>query len=366
MKLLLLATVPGELLTLKSEFIKTALKKNYQVIASSSALHSESSIDIANLKFTYDPIYLKRHGFSVIGNFKTILSIINLYKKHNPQYILASGIKLVIWGGISSRIVNAPFYAHITGLGYAFQDVTFLRRLLKKVVSILYKVALKNSQAVIFENIDNRDLFVSQGIIPMSKSFIINGSGVDLQKYSFTKIPDTDISFLMISRLLGEKGIREYAAAAKLVKQKFPDVQFQLVGSQDASLDAIPLEEVLSWSEYINYEGFVKDIRSSIKNCHVFVLPSYHEGLPRCTIEAMSMGRPILTTNAVGCKETVEEDINGFMVSIGSSSELAKKMIWFIENPNKISSMGKNSRAIAEQRFDIHKINSEIFKILNI
>ena len=366
MKLLILGTVPEELLNLKVDLIKTILKKNYKVIASSSSINPNTKIGIENSNFTYDAIYLKRHGYSLIGNIRTLASLFNLYRKHKPDYILASGIKLVIWGGIAAKVRRTFFCAHITGLGYAFQGKSISRKFLTTFVSFLYKVALKNAKAVIFENKDNRDLFVNKGIICKSKSFVINGSGVNLKKYSFTRIPETPINFLVIARLLSEKGIREYAAAAKIVKEKFPDIKFDLVGSQDESLDAIPLEEVLSWSDYINYHGYIFNIEEVIKSCHVFVLPSYHEGLPRCTLEAMSTGRPILTTNAVGCRETVSEGYNGFMVPVGSSKKLASKMIWFIENQEKIKIMGQNSRILAEKKFDIHEVNKEILNIIGI
>ena len=152
----------------------------------------------------------------------------------------------------------------------------------------------------------------------------------------------------------------------EMLKEKFPEVEFKIVGTQDNSLDAISIEEVKSWSEYVDYEGSTKDVRPYIKKCHVYVLPSYHEGLPRSTLEAMSMGRPILTTNASGCKETVDENINGFLVPIGSSKELAKRMIWFIKNRDEIKSMGEQSRKIVEKRFDVRKVNQEMLKILEI
>ena len=118
-------------------------------------------------------------------------------------------------------------------------------------------------------------------------------------------MPETSIKFLLVSRLLGEKGLREYAKAARIVKEKYPDVKFNLVGGEDESLDAISIDEINSWSNYVDYHGLTDDVRKYIKECHVYVLPSYHEGLPRSSLEAMSMGRPIITTDAVGCKETV-------------------------------------------------------------
>ena len=359
MKILILGTVPNDLLNFRADLIRDILKKNYEVVASSSKLDSKSFINVDNLGISYEPIFLRRHGLNIIGDIRTILSLLGVFKKQKPQKILAHGIKLVIWGGISARIKKIPFFALITGLGFAFQGETFKRKL-------LYKIALKNSQAVIFQNKDNRDLFIEKGIVPKFKTHIVNGSGVNIKKYSYSKQPDSNVSFLLISRLLGEKGIREYASAAKIVKKEFPEVKFEILGSEDASLDAIPLEEVRSWSNYVNYNGVTDDVRPFIKKCHVYVLPSYHEGLPRSTLEAMSMGRPILTTNASGCKETVEEGKNGFMVPIGSINELVKKMKWFVDNKEKIEGMGLNSRIIVENKFDVRKVNEDMLRILKI
>ena len=366
MKILILGTVPNDLLNFRSELIKDILKKGPEVIASSSKLDSDSAIHMKELGITYESIFLKRHGLSFWGDTKTLADLLKLFKKRNPNLVLAHGIKLVIWGGISARIRKIPFFALITGLGFAFQGTTFRRKLLTRFVSFLYRIALKNSKAVIFQNEDNRRIFIDKNIISRSKTHIVNGSGVDINKFNFTQIPESNLSFLLVSRLLGEKGLREYAEAAKIVKEKFPEVEFKIVGTQDNSLDAISIEEVKSWSLYIDYEGPTKDVRPYIKKCHVYVLPSYHEGLPRSTLEAMSMGRPVLTTNASGCKETVDEGINGFMVPVGSSKKLAERMIWFIENKDKIAIMGKKSRNIVETRFDVRKVNEEMLRILGI
>ena len=366
MRIIILGTVPNDLLNFRADLIKDFLRNGHEVIACSSKLDPSSIDHMKRLGIEYETIFLNRHGLNFIGDIRTLKNLSNFFKKKQPDLILAHGIKLVIWGGISARIRNIPFFALITGLGFAFQGASFKRKLLTKLVSFLYKVALKNSKAVIFQNKDNRDLFVENGIVNPKKTHIVDGSGVDIEKYNFSKQPDTDVSFLLVSRLLGEKGLREYAAAAKIVKSKFPNTKFELVGAEDASLDAITIEEVNSWSNYIDYKGSTNDVRPYIKKCHVYVLPSYHEGLPRSTLEAMSMGRPVITSDAVGCRETVDDGINGFIVPVRSVKKLAKKMIWFIENRDKIQIMGKQSRIIVEKKFDVRIINQEMLRIMGI
>ena len=364
---IVLGTNARSLGSFRGDLIKSLSNKNLHVILSSSK-PDFSDLDVFNHweNIEYRTIHLERNGLSFYNDIKTLFNIFSLVKNAKPRFILAYGVKLAIWGGLSARVAHVPFFALITGLGFAFQGDSFKRKLLTKLVTFLYKIALKNSKAVIFQNKDNRNIFVEKGIVPRSKTHIVNGSGVDINKYSVVPFPETDVSFLCASRLLGEKGLREYAAAARIVKDKFPDAKFNLIGPADSSPDAILLNEVDTWSSYINYKGPADDVRPYIKDSHVYVLPSYHEGLPRSTLEAMSMGRPILTTNAVGCKEAVEEGTNGFMVPIGSIIKLAEKMIWYIENKDKIQSMGEESRRIVENKFDVHKVNKEMLRILGL
>jgi glycosyltransferase involved in cell wall biosynthesis len=332
-----------------------------------SSIDNEAIRDkIEAIGITAHEVRLNRTSLNPILDFIAFMHIAITLWKIKPDYVLAYTIKSVIWSGISSRFFKINFYGLVTGLGFSFQGKSFKRRVLTSLVVFLYKLALKNSKAVIFQNKDNRNIFIEKKIIEPSKAYVVNGSGVDLEKYKVENLPRGAIKFLCISRLLGEKGLREYAEAAKIVKNKFPDVEFNLIGPKDSSPDAILLNEVDTWSGYINYKGSTDDVRPYIKNAHVYVLPSYHEGLPRSTLEAMSMGRPVLTTNAVGCKETVEEGINGFKVSVNSSELLAKKMIWFVENSDQIGKMGIESRKMAEDKFDVHKVNEEMLKIMGI
>jgi len=363
---LILGTNSRSLINFRGKLLEHLVGKGISVTVASSRPDLESLNSLTALNVHYHVVTLKRNGLNLAYDIKTLIDLLILFKRERLNFVLAYGVKLVIWGGLSSRIVRVPFFALITGLGFAFQGESFRRKLLEKLVTFLYRAALKNSKAVIFQNKDNRNIFIEKGIVSRSKTYIVNGSGVDIKEYSVTEFPGAHVSFLCVSRLLGEKGLREYAAAAKIVKDKFPDVKFDLVGPEDSSPDAISLEEVSKWSDYVNYNGPTNDVRPYIEKCHVYVLPSHHEGLPRSTLEAMSMGRPVLTTSAIGCKETVEEGINGFMVPVGSAIQLAQKMIWYIENKDKIQSMGEESRRIVENKFDVHKVNKEMLRILGL
>jgi len=365
-KIIIIASESTSFFNFRSELIRAISELKYSVTTISNPMSVQQSNEIASWECAAMTVVFSRNGLNLITDFKTLFNLFLQFRSIQPDIILAYTIKPVIWGGLSARFCKADFYALITGLGFAFHGKSLQRKFLTKLVTFLYKIALKNSKAVIFQNTDNRDVFVSKGIVELSKTHVVNGSGVDLEKYNVESLPRGGIKFLCLSRLLGEKGLREYAEAAKIVKNKFPDAEFNLIGPEDSSPDAILLNEVDTWSDYINYKGSTDDVRPYIKDSHVYVLPSYHEGLPRSTLEAMSMGRPVLTTNAVGCKETVKEGINGFKVSVKSSEMLAKKMIWFIENSGQIGKMGIESRKMAENKFDVHKVNKEMLKIMEI
>jgi glycosyltransferase involved in cell wall biosynthesis len=366
-KILLIGVEPNSLINFRVELIKEFEKSGKVVTTVSLPLSIDQEKDFSKRIINHVSILFQRNSLNPIADLRLLFSMSRLYRQQKPEAIFAYTIKPVIWGGLAARFQGVKFYALVTGLGFAFQGENFKRKLLTKFVSFLYKFALKDSKAVIFQNIDNRNVFVKKGIVELSKTHVVNGSGVDMEKYNVVDLPSNNsIVFLCVSRLLGEKGLREYAESAKIVKKKFPNVEFNLVGPEDSSLDSISLSEVSSWSDYISYKGSTNDVRPYIKDSHVYVLPSYHEGLPRSTLEAMSMGRPILTTNAVGCKDTVENGVNGFKVQVKSVDELSKKMIWFIEFSDQINKMGLESRKMVEDKFDVHKVNKEILKIMSI
>jgi len=365
-RILIIGTEPSVLINLRQDLLKELLRHNCIVTTITNPLSASEAKFLENIGVDTEEVSFLRNRVNLFSDVITVINLIKKIKANNANVILAYTIKPVIWGGIASRLFNSDFYALITGAGFAFQGSTPGRKLLTKLVTFLYRVALKKSKSVVFQNKDNRDTFIKKGIVPRRKTYIVNGSGVDIKKYSVASFPKTHVRFLCIARLLSEKGLREYAAAARAVKKKFPNVEFDLVGSEDSSPDAILLKEVESWSDYVNYNGQIDDVRSCIEKSHVYVLPSHHEGLPRSTLEAMSMGRPIITTNAVGCKETVKEGVNGFMVSVGSTGKLIEKMIWYIQNKDKIQNMGKESRNIVEEKFDVRKVNENMLRILKI
>ncbi|MBE0469913.1 MAG: glycosyltransferase family 4 protein [Methyloprofundus sp.] len=366
-KVLVVGVLPESLFNFRGELIQAIKAQNKSVLTASAPLSGTLAQDFSAKGFDHREVNFQRNGLNPLADLKSCWALYQLYKKEQPEKVLAYTIKPVIWGGIAARFAKVPFYALVTGLGFAFQGVSFKRRLLTRLVSMLYKVALSHATKIIFQNEDNRQLFVERGIVPFSKTEVVNGSGVDISRFGLSALHGLEkgVRFLCIARLLGEKGLREYAQAAPVVKSKYPNAQFVLVGPEDTSPDGILVSEVATWKG-IDYQGATNDVRPFIEKAHVYVLPSYHEGLPRSTIEAMAMGRPVITTDAVGCKETVAEGVNGFKVPVADVPALAKKMIWFIEHTEQIESLGLASRKMAEERFDVHKVNARMLEIMEL
>lgn len=370
-KILLIGVEPLSLLNFRGQLMQSIKTAGHEVVAVSAQPSADLAKRLAEAGIQHVSIPFQRNGLNPIADLTTCWALFRLFKQQKPDKVLCYTIKPVIWGGIAARLAGVKFFALVTGLGFAFQGESFKRRLLTALVSSLYRFSLFYAQAVVFQNKDNAQLFVDRAIVPHSKTAVVNGSGVDISRFAYQKPVVDDAQsmvFLCVARLLGEKGLRELAQASALVKAKYPNIVCQVVGWQDPSPDGIPIEEVVYWQSqgWIDYLGVADDVRPLIAASHVYVLPSYHEGLPRSTVEAMAIGRPVITTTAVGCRETVEEGVNGFKVAVGDAQALAEKMTWFIEHPEQIEPMGLASRKMAEEKFDVHKVNARMLEIMGL
>lgn len=300
-----------------------------------------------------------------------MLSLALLLSRLRPDVTLGYFVKPVIFGTLAARLAGVPRrVAMIEGLGYVFTSSVgpepLKRKLLRGLVSWLYRFALARAHKVVFLNQDDINEFVDAGLVQKHKVVKLGGIGVDLSEWPLTQLAKEPITFLLAARLLREKGIVEYAGAAELVKARYPAVRFVLLGGLDPNPGGLPEAEVKAWvaQGLLEWPGHV-DVKPWLAQTTVYVLPSYYrEGVPRSTQEAMAMGRPVITTNAPGCRETVDDGVNGFVVPVRDTPALAAAMIRLIENPALISAMGLESRRIAEERFDVAKINSRLMSVL--
>ena len=369
-KVMVIGALPESLTNFRGDLIRSLVEAGHQVTAMATPASQEQVDAIKALGADFRSFPVQRNGLNPIQDLKTLFSLWRVFRELKPDVVLAYTIKPVIWGGIALRgDRNARFVALITGLGFAFQGKGRLRGALTNAVSSLYRLALGRSLAVVFQNHDDREHFVARRIASPAICNVVGGSGVHLDRFGLRPLAAQGTVFLMVARLLREKGVREYAEAARQVKVRYPEAVFQLLGPEDPSPDGIPINEVQKWQSagHVEYFGAVSDVRPFLENCHVFVLPSYYgEGLPRTIIEAMATGRPILTTDNVGCRETVISGENGYLVPKANAEALAERMIWFIEHRDQWERMGQKSRQLAEERFDVHKVNRQLIQIMGL
>lgn len=317
-------------------------------------------------------IYLNRTGMNPLGDFKTFLAMFRLMRRIKPDHVLGYTIKPVIFGTLAATLSQCPRrFALITGLGYCFSDHDKCRkqRLTRRVATVLYRYSLHRAHKVFFQNPDDQALFAEQGILPASTaSAVVNGSGVDVEHFSPRPYP-ARVTFLLIARLLIDKGVREYARAAYLLKEQYPEAGFMLVGDIDSNPNSITPHELSRWVQdgVIHYLGKQEDVREALGDASVFVLPTfYREGIPRTILEALAMGRPVITTDTPGCRETVIEGENGYLVKPRDVGELTDAMRVFIESPQLVATMGKRSREQALRKYDVKKVNAFMLKEMEI
>jgi glycosyltransferase involved in cell wall biosynthesis len=367
MKIALVAAHAPSLTNFRGELIRAFVRQGHTVVAMAghATALDVSAIESNGAAFRAYPV--QRTGRNPLADLKTLLTLCSILQEEKTDIVLAYTIKPIIWGGLACRLLGGiRVYALVTGLGFAFQPNA--SNTLTKMVSWLYRLALVKAKKVIFQNEENLRAFVEADIVAPEQCARVFGSGVDLRHYGMQPLPAGEPVFLGIGRLLGDKGLREFAEAAKMVKAKYPTARLQWLGAADPSPDGIALSALQYWHErgILEYLGETSDVRPFLSACHVFVLPSYHEGMPRSTLEALATGRPILSTDVSGCRDTVIPGENGYLVPKADADALAERMIWFIEHPERWRDMGEASRRLAEDRFDVHKVNAEMLRIMEI
>jgi len=270
---------------------------------------------------------------------------------------------------MAANMCKTPVISLITGLGYAFTGLTSKARLLQRFNEMLYKLSIRKNKVIVFQNKDDYQLFLDRKVVSkLQKVDFVSGSGVNLNQFTFKEKNASDkVSFLLVARLIEEKGIALYMEAAKILKAKYPKAEFHLIGSPETSPSAISELELnqLHKDGVIVFHGKQSNIEEHLHQRDIFVLPSYYrEGLPRTTLEACACGNPIITTDSVGCREAVKEGENGFLIEPQNLDALVKPMEYFITNPDQIKEMGLNSRKYAEERFDVNIINNDLVKLI--
>lgn len=316
----------------------------------------------------YRQIIVNRNGTNPFKDLKTLKSIKKMLEEIRPDKIFSFQAKTVIYGGIAARQLGIKeFYPLIAGMGSVFINHDMKSRLIRKIMVNEYQYAIGRNEVVFFQNEDDVTVFRECGIIKHQKVVLLPGSGVNVQRFQPGPLPD-QFTFLFVGRLIKDKGVYEYLKACEKIKEKYPDVRCMLVGPYDTNPSALKPEELEPFVEsgVIEYFGEQDDVKPYYDMCSVFVLPSYREGTPKTNLEAMASGRAVITTDAPGCKETVTDGYNGYLVPVKDVEMLVDRMEKMINDPTLAYEMGRKGRQIAVEKFDVDIVNDIIVKTMNM
>ena len=370
-RILIVASLSSSLINFRGDFIDSLVKNGFKVYAAAPN-HPEGirakleALGAVPLQFN-----LNRTGLNPIKDLKSISELKSLIKENNIDLVFPYTVKPVIYSSIAANQCNVPVISLITGLGFAFTGLTLKARILQQLNETLYKLSIRKNKIIVFQNNDDYQLFLDRNIISKdNKMALVSGSGVNLNQYKTRINTNTSdvISFILVARLIKEKGIALYLEAAEKLKEKYPKAEFHVIGKPDESPSAIKLEDLNALNEkgIIIYHGRQLNVPEHLYKRDVFVLPTYYrEGIPRSILEALSVGLPIITTDTPGCKETILKDKNGILIKSMDLDALVNAMEYFLVNKSKIEEMGINSRKYAEERFDVTIINSDLIKLIN-
>jgi glycosyltransferase involved in cell wall biosynthesis len=368
MKIAVLSSHTSSLFWFRMDMMKDFIKNGHSVIALGSEPEEVWKKRFKEHNIDYRQIYVERNGVNPLKDLKTLRSLISFMKKERPEKIFAYQAKTVVYGSIAAKLNGiSEVYPLIAGLGSIFRGNGLKNNIVKTIMKIEYWAACQFSKKVFFQNQDDKNEFIHNGLVKDKKTVIINGSGVNLEKFKPTPLPQ-EPAFLFIGRLIKDKGIMEYLEACKELKAKYPQVRCLLVGPFDSNPSALKPEELTSYVEsgIIEYFGEQSDVRPFISQCSTYLLPSYHEGTPKTVLEAMAMGRAIITSDAPGCRETVIEGLNGYLVKVKDIQGLISKMEYLIYNQDICKNMGEESLKIAREKYNVKAVNQSIMKEMEL
>ncbi|HEX8453267.1 MAG TPA: glycosyltransferase family 4 protein [Longimicrobium sp.] len=368
---LVLGGYAQSLVTFRGSLLRAMVERGHRVVACAPAASPEIVEALAGMGVTYRDVPFNRTGLRPDEDLRTLAALVALFREVRPDVILGYTIKPVIWGLLAARIARVPRrFAMITGLGYAFMSEGREGRVVRALARRLYRLSLRGADRVFFQNPDDRATFERLRLVrDPGQGVIVNGSGVETDHYTPVPLPEGPASFLLMARFLADKGIREFVEAARMVRARHPEAVFRMAGFRDDdNPTSISQEELDAWGRegIVEFLGWLPDVRPTIAGTTVYVLPSYGEGTPRSVLEAMAMGRPIVTTDAPGCRETVRDGVNGFLVPVRDAAALARAMEALVVDRALVERMGRESRRIAEEKYDVHKVNRVILETMGL
>ena len=373
-KIALIGTTGASFYGFRADLIKMLVSEGHIVYALTSE-YTEQCLDkikaLGAKPVTYE---LSRGGLNPFADISSYFQLKKILKELKPDIAFSYFAKPVIYGSMAAQSGKVPvIIGMLEGLGYTFTDQpegqSTKTKLVKSIQVMLYKLAFPSLNKMIFLNRDDQKDLMQVYDLKVPEVHILGGIGLHLDQYPYSIAPSNPIKFLFIGRLLKEKGVFELIEAMRLVKTKYQQAQFTILGAIDSqnmgALKQEALDELIK-EKLFEYPGYVTNVQDWITESSVFILPSYREGVPRSTQEAMAIGRPVITTDVPGCRETVVDGVNGFLVPKWNAEALADKMCYFIENPEQVNIMGVESYKIAQEKFDAEKVNSKLIEIMGL
>lgn len=368
MKTIVLASLAYSLINFRGRLIAAMIEQGHEVIVCAPDADPEIEAKLKAMGATYRQMPMARTGMNPFADMATLWWLVRCFLREKPQIILAYTQKPIIYGGIASRIVSgANFYAMVSGLGHVYSDGGSRRlRVVRSIVSFLYRLAIRKARAVFVFNSDDRAEMLRHHIIdPDAHVVQVPGSGVDLDHYGYVRVPDGPPTFLMVARLMRNKGVMEYVDAARIVRAQVPEARFQLLGPTDANPAALKPDDIDQ--SMVEYLGETRDVRPYLAAASIFVLPSwYREGLPRTILEAMAIGRGVITTDMPGCREPIVSGENGFIVEPRSALSLADAMLRVCAGPGLPARMSIAARRTVEDRYSVEMVNALLLSTMEM
>ena len=368
MKIAVLSSHTASLFWFRMDMMKDFIKHGHSVIALGPEPESNWKSKFEENGIRYQQLFVERNGINPFSDLKTYRELRKFMKEEIPDKVFAYQAKTVVYGSLAAKANGiTEVYPLIAGLGSIFRGEGLKNKIIKAVMKIEYYAACRASKKVFFQNNDDKNEFINNGLIKEDKVVIINGSGVNLEKFKPEPLQEKP-AFLFIGRLIKDKGVMEYLEACKRIKGEYPEVRCLLVGPYDSNPSALQPGELQPFIDkrIIEYFGEQSDVRPYLKQCSTYVLPSYHEGTPKTVLEAMAIGRSIITSDAPGCRETVTDGYNGFLVSVKDIDGIVDKMKVLIEDQEENKIMAERSLKQAKEKYDVNLVNQSIMKTMEL
>jgi glycosyltransferase involved in cell wall biosynthesis len=361
------------LVGLRLPLMKNLRARGKRVVALAPNMSREHAEVLARHGIDAHPCRLDPTGMNPLRDIANAVSLSRQLKQLAPDMLLTNTAKAVVFGTLAGFIARVPQrFALLSGLGFAFtpdgKPPTLRKTVARALMWCFYAITLRMNRAVIFHNSDDLAELVSLKACPPGRCVVVSGSGIDIQEFAFRERDWDSPVFVMVGRLLVEKGTRVFLEAARMTKAVLPGARFIVVGARDGNPSALPAGEIEQYvaDGIVEWAGGVDDVRPWLYQGTVFTLPSYREGVPRSTLEAMATGMAIITTDVPGCRESVAQGLNGILVPVRDSGALSKAMIQLAGDPRRVSAMARESRMLAENRFEVSVVNEQMCRAMGI